>query len=160
NVSVGGVVTDTFTETFGFRSFSVDANNGFTLNGHYLDLHGVNRHQDRLNKGWVTSQADMLQDMNLMEEMGVTAIRTAHYPNAEAFYALCDSHGMVAWVEIPIVGTDSDSAGMPGTAGSTTDAFNINAKQQLQEMIRQHFNHPAIVFWSIANEINSTTQGH
>jgi beta-galactosidase len=159
SVSSGGVVTDTFTDTFGFRSFSLSASGGFTLNGSYLDLHGVNRHQDRLGKGWAITASDEANDMALMAEMGVNAIRSAHYQNSENFYKLCDSNGMATWAEIPIVGTDSDQPGMPSTAGDTADAFNINAKQQMKELIRQNYNRPSIFFWGQSNEISATTQG-
>lgn len=128
-------------QPLGFRWYSLDPNAGFFLNGHYLDLHGVNRHQDRLNKGWAISQADHDQDMRLIEEIGATAVRLAHYPHAQYFYSLADKNGMIVWAELPIVN---------GVGGA---AFAANARLQLIELIRQNYNHPAIVFWSLANEI-------
>ncbi|WP_323748216.1 glycoside hydrolase family 2 TIM barrel-domain containing protein, partial [Catenulispora rubra] len=73
-----GTITDAVTVPLGLRSFSLDANTGFTLNGAHTRLHGVNRHQDRLNMGWAVSPADHVQDFDLMDEMGVNALRTAH----------------------------------------------------------------------------------
>lgn len=133
---------DMVSQPLGIRFFSVDANNGFFLNGEYLDLHGVNRHQDRQDKGWAISKADHLEDFNLIKDMGATSIRLAHYEHAQYFYDLCDLNGMVVWAEIPIVDNIIDST-----------AFENNAKQYLIELIRQNYNHPSIMFWSVANEV-------
>jgi beta-galactosidase len=142
-VNRGGIVSDTATETFGFRSFNVNASSGFSLNGAYLDLRGPNRHQDRVNKGWAISKADQDEDMALVKEMGSTAIRLAHYQHAQYFYELCDRNGIVTWAEIPLVNNVN-----------TSTAFGDNAKQQLTELIRQSYNHPSIIFWSTSNELS------
>jgi beta-galactosidase len=140
-VGSGGTVTDVVSQPFGFRSFAVDPATGFSLNGHPLDLHGVNRHQDRLNLGWAITDREHDEDMALIVEMGATAIRLAHYQHAQHFYDLCDRMGLVVWAEIPLVNHVTAS-----------QAFTDNARQQLTELIRQSSNHPAIVFWSIGNE--------
>jgi beta-galactosidase len=137
-------VNDLVSQPVGFRSFSVDPDDGFFLNGRHLDLHGVNRHQDRLNKGWAISKADHEEDFNLIREMGATALRLAHYQHDQYFYDLADKYGMVVWAEIPLVNKITQST-----------AFYENTQQQLTELIRQNFNHPSICFWSIANEVTS-----
>jgi beta-galactosidase len=104
----------------------------------------VNRHQDRLNKGWAISKADHEEDFNLIREMGATALRLAHYQHDQYFYDLADKYGMVVWAEIPLVNKITQST-----------AFYENTQQQLTELIRQNFNHPSICFWSIANEVTS-----
>lgn len=140
-LSVGGATIDYVAQTFGFRSYGVDANSGFTLNGKYLDLHGVNRHQDRLNKGWAITNAEHDEDLGLIKELGATAIRLAHYQHAEHVYDLTDQIGLITWAEVPLVNTVTNSS-----------AFTNNAKQQLTELIRQNYNHPSIAFWSLSNE--------
>jgi beta-galactosidase len=137
----GSQLTDQVTQPLGVRSFAVDASTGFSLNGRALDLHGVNRHQDRLGMGWAITEREHDEDMALIREMGATAIRLAHYQHAEHFYDLADRTGMVVWAEIPLVNAITASA-----------AFTANARQQLTELIRQNYNHPAIVFWGIGNE--------
>jgi beta-galactosidase len=137
----GTRIADTVTQPLGLRSFSVDPNNGFSLNGQYVPLHGVNAHQDRLGQGWAVSAAQQTQDFDLMDEMGVNAYRTAHYQQSQHVYNLTDQRGYVVWTEIPMVNQVTDSA-----------AFRTNVKQQLSELIRQNYNHPSIVFWSIGNE--------
>ncbi|WP_394825581.1 glycoside hydrolase family 2 protein [Pendulispora albinea] len=136
-----GVIADSVTEPLGLRSFRLDPNAGFVLNGSRLPLHGVNRHQDRLDKGWAIGQAEHARDFDLMAEMGVNALRTAHYQQDQAVYDLADRHGFVVWAEIPLVDAITASA-----------EFRANAEQQLREMIRQDYNHPSIVFWGIGNE--------
>ena len=140
-VGQGETVTDVVAQPFGFRSFAVDPATGFSLNEHPYDLHGVNRHQDRIDMGWAITDREHDQDMALIAEMGVTAIRLAHYQHAQHFYDLCDRQGMVVWAEVPLVNNITDSP-----------AFSDNAHQQLTELVRQNYNHPSIVFWSIGNE--------
>jgi beta-galactosidase len=140
-VRSGGTPVDWVAQPLGFRSFTVDAARGFTLNGAYLDLHGVNRHQDRLNMGWALGKAQHDEDFALIREVGANTVRLAHYPHAEYVYDLTDRLGLVTWAEIPLVNAITDST-----------AFTNNAREQLLEMIRQHYNHPSIVFWGLANE--------
>jgi beta-galactosidase len=144
-VRVGETLVDWVSQPLGFRFFSVDASRGFLLNGVYLDLHGVNRHQDRLNLGWALGNAAHDEDFTLIREMGANAVRLAHYPHAEYVHDLTDRLGLVTWAEIPLVNAITDST-----------AFTNNAREQLVEMIRQHYNHPSIVFWGLANEERGT----
>jgi beta-galactosidase len=141
---VGGVVTDVVSVPFGFRFYAVDAAQGFSLNGQYLDLHGVNRHQDRLNMGWAITDTQHDEDMALIRELGATFIRLSHYEHAERFHDLADHAGIVLWAEIPIVNENAN-----------TTAFINNAVQQMTELIRQNFNHPSVLFWGIGNEQRS-----
>jgi beta-galactosidase len=134
-------ITDVVTEPLGLRSYAVDANTGFSLNGHHLDLHGVNLHQDRAGVGWAETDAQHTQDFELIDEIGATAVRMAHYQHDQKDYNLADEHGQVVWAELPLVNDTVASA-----------AFTANAEQQLRELIRQNYNHPSIVFWSIGNE--------
>jgi beta-galactosidase len=143
-VQAGSALTDWVASPLGFRYFSIDPAQGFSLNGKYLDLHGVNRHQDRLNKGWAITDKEHDQDMALIREMGATVIRLSHYQQAEHFHDLADRNGLVLWAEIPLVNSIGSSS-----------AFTANATQQLTELIRQNYNHPAIIFWGIGNEQRS-----
>jgi beta-galactosidase len=128
----------------GIRTFAIDPQKGFLLNGQPYDLRGVNRHQDRPDKGWAISEADHLQDMALIKEMGCTAVRLAHYQHSQFFYDLCDKEGIIAWAEVPVV----------DKLGNTNSDFTKNAQQQYVELIRQNFNHPSIAFWSAGNEVD------
>lgn len=137
-----GSVVDCVTQKYGIRSFSVDAEKGFFLNGKSYPLHGVSRHQDRLDKGWAITKEDHKQDMELIKEVGANTIRLAHYQHDQYFYDLCDEAGMVAWAEIPFI-----------SEFMNTPTAEFNTLSQMKELIIQNYNHPSIVCWGIANEI-------
>jgi len=138
----GEEVLDTVVVSYGYRSFRVDAETGFYLNGKSLPLHGVARHQDRKDKGWAISKADHEEDIALIKELGANTIRLAHYQHDQYFYDLCDKTGFVLWAEIPFI-----SQFIP-----TQEAYN-NTISQMTELVAQNYNHPAIMFWGISNEI-------
>lgn len=140
-VTAGGRERDVLQQRFGVRSFNIDPDKGFFLNGEYLDLHGVNRHQDRAGKGWAISEADEREDFALIEEIGATAIRVAHYQQSPLWYDLADERGLILWAEIPVVNE------VPADP-----VYLENARQQLRELIRQNYNRPAICFWGVGNE--------
>ncbi len=137
-----GRVTDRVEQMVGLRFFSVDPEKGFYLNGESYPLHGVNRHQDRLNKGWAIGLKEHQEDYALIAEMGCTTIRLAHYQHAQEFYDLCDRGGMVVWAELALV-----------DAINPRRAFAENCRGQLTELIKQNFNHPSIVVWGLENEL-------
>jgi beta-galactosidase len=143
-VSTGGQARDMIVQPLGFRSFRVDAEQGFFLNEKYLDLHGVNRHQDLLDRGWATSSDDDDRDFSLIAEIGATAVRLAHYQHNQHVYDLTDRLGFVVWAEIPNI--DSVNA---------TPAYLATTQKQLLELIRQNYNHPSIAFWSVGNELGA-----
>ena len=137
-------VTDALTQPLGLRTVALDAATGFSLNGAHLGLHGVNLHQDRAVEGWAISDADHTQDFDLIQEIGATTIRMAHYQHDQKDYDLADERGLVVWAEIPLVDSITNSA-----------AFTASTQDQLRELIRQNYNHPSIAFWSIGNEQNT-----
>jgi beta-galactosidase len=137
----GTAVADSVTVPLGLRSFNLDPSNGFFLNGKYLDLHGVNKHQDHKDKGWAIADSDTDADFAFIKEIGATAVRLAHYQHAQHTYDVTDRNGLVTWAETPVVNRIND-----------TPEFAANAEQQLIELIRQNYNHPSIVFWSVGNE--------
>lgn len=134
-------ILDEVSTRFGCRSFSIDPEEGFFLNGKSYPLHGVSRHQDRWEKGNALSKEDHEEDMNLICEMGANTIRLAHYQHTQYFYDLCDEKGMIVWAEIPYI-----SKHMPEGRENTIS--------QMQELIVQNYNHPSIVVWGLSNEIS------
>lgn len=139
---LGVAPLDTVCVTYGYRSFHVDPNTGFWLNGKNFPLHGVARHQDRLDKGWAQSKQDHEQDIALIKEVGANTIRLAHYQHDQYFYDLCDHTGFVLWAEIPFI-----SSFIPSKEAHD------NTLSQMKELVSQNYNHPAIFFWGISNEI-------
>ena len=137
----GGEAIDEVSARFGCRSFEIDPNNGFILNGVEYPLRGVSRHQDRWGVGNALLPEHHEEDIKLILEVGATTIRLAHYQHDQYFYDLCDEAGLVIWAEIPYI-----SKHMPTGRENTIS--------QMKELITQNYNHPCIVVWGLSNEIS------
>lgn len=146
-VESGGKRLDHVREKAGIRSFDISTT-GFRLNGQSYDLHGVNMHQDRADKGWAVSNANIRQDLDLIRELGATMVRFAHYQHAPFAYDYADQLGLIVWTEVPVNGTTSS-----GDSPSTS-SFRTNSQQELRELIRQNRNHPSIITWGLFNELD------
>ena len=136
-----GEVIDNVCNRFGCRSFKIDPENGFILNGEEYPLRGVSRHQDRWGVGNALLPEHHKEDIELICEVGATTIRLAHYQHDQYFYDLCDEKGLVIWAEIPYI-----SKHMPTGRENTIS--------QMKELISQNYNHPSIVVWGLSNEIS------
>ena len=139
----GDVGLDRVSARFGCRSFAIDPQKGFFLNGRSYPLHGVSRHQDRWGIGNALLPEHHREDMDLICEMGANTIRLAHYQHDQYFYDLCDERGMIVWAEIPYISRHMNGA-------------DENAVAQMKELITQNYNHPSIVVWGLSNEITMT----
>lgn len=136
----GETLVDEYASPLGFRWFEFDSQKGFFLNGKYLKLRGVNLHQDRFGYGPAVPDSLRVQDLRLFKKMGINFVRLAHYPHDPVMLHECDRLGILVWEEIPYVNTVG------------REKFIANCKNMLAEMIARDRNHPAIVFWGIANE--------
>ena len=136
-----GEVIDNVCTRFGCRSFEIDPNKGFILNGEAYPLRGVSRHQDRWGVGNALLPEHHEEDIDFIMEMGATTIRLAHYQHDQYFYDLCDEKGLVIWAEIPYI-----SKHMPTGRENTIS--------QMKELVAQNYNHPSIVVWGLSNEIS------
>ena len=137
----GDQVIDNVCTRFGCRTFKIDPDNGFILNGEEYPLRGVSRHQDRWGFGNALLPEHHEEDINLICEVGCTTIRLAHYQHDQYFYDLCDEKGIVIWAEIPYI-----SKHMPTARENTIS--------QMKELVVQNYNHPSIVVWGLSNEIS------
>ena len=133
-------ILDNVSTRFGCRTFKIDPELGFILNGEEYPLRGVSRHQDRWGVGNALLPEHHEEDMDLICEVGANTIRLAHYQHDQYFYDLCDEKGMVVWAEIPYISTH-----MPNGRENTIS--------QMKELIVQNYNHPSIVVWGLSNEI-------
>ena len=129
---------------FGCRSFSVDPQRGFLLNGRSYPLRGVSRHQDRKGAGCALTYEMHREDMEIAKEIGANTLRLAHYQHAQEFYDLCDEYGMIVWAEIPYITMHMKHA-------------RENTLSQMQELVVQNYNHPSIVCWGLSNEITAAS---
>ena len=137
----GDEVLDNVCSRFGCRSFRIDPENGFILNGEEYPLRGVSRHQDRWGIGNALLPEHHAEDIDLILEVGATTIRLAHYQHDQYFYDLCDEKGLVIWAEIPYI-----SKHLPGGRENTVS--------QMKELITQNYNHASIFVWGLSNEIS------
>ena len=135
-----GEEIDCVSTRFGCRTFEVDPEKGFILNGKEYPLRGVSRHQDRPDIGNALLPEHHKEDLDLILELGATTIRLAHYQHSQVFYDLCDEAGLVLWAEIPYI-----SKHMPTGYDNTIS--------QMKELVSQNYNHPSIVVWGLSNEI-------
>ena len=144
NLVEGKEILDNVAARFGCRSYEIDPDRGFILNGEEYPLRGVSRHQDRWGIGNALLPEHHKEDIELICEVGATTIRLAHYQHSQCFYDLCDEYGQILWAEIPYITTHMDN-GVENTVS------------QMKELIVQNYNHPSIVVWGLSNEINAGT---
>lgn len=140
---------DVVEQHFGIRTVEVTADNRFLLNGVAMKIQGVVRHQDWSGIGNALMIYNHEQDIQIMREMGVNAVRLAFGQHDPYFIEQCDRAGIMVWSEIPFVG--------PGKYRDKgfidSPEFKNNGKQQLLEMIHQLYNHPSVVMWGLFNEL-------
>jgi beta-galactosidase len=144
SVRLGTTVRDAEQDTFGIRVLDYDADNGLLVNGSSIRVRGVNKHQDRLGQGWVTTTANERQDFDLMAEMGANAIRTAHYQMSDFFYEQADKRGFLVWTELPNVNYTP--------TGDAFTAYRNNLEESARELLTQLHNRPSFAVLSVGNE--------
>jgi beta-galactosidase len=142
-VKVGGHVVDMVQERYGYRWFEFKEHGPFLLNGERILLRGTHRHEEW--SGWGNALPDSLhrREMTAIKEMGANFVRLAHYPQSPEVYRACDELGLLVWDELPWC-----------RGGVGGPVWKQNTRRMLDEMIRQNFNHPSIIIWSLGNEID------
>jgi beta-galactosidase len=138
----GEKLLDRTTNPLGFRWYHFDPQRGFFLNGKKLQLKGTNRHQDYQGLGSALTNDLHRRDMEIIKEMGANFVRLAHYPQDPAVLEAADRLGILIWEEIPVVNYITPDP-----------EFEANAHDMLRDMVRQHYNHPAVILWGIMNEV-------
>lgn len=146
---------DRLVQRYGIREMRFDPNEGFFLNGEHMRMNGVAMHQDYLGKAWAQSEEDWDTSFDLIMEIGANAVRFGHYPFPQYALDKADELGLVVWSETPL-GLRTHVRQCATTP--PTDEYVENAKQQLEEMIRQQYNHPSVGMWSIGNETSAGQQ--
>ena len=129
----------------GFRQITIRGGQ-LLINGNALKIRGVNRHEHDPYTARVMTEERMLQDLRLMKEANINAVRLAHYPNCPRWYELCDSLGMYVMDE-----ADCETHGLRGTLASTPDWADAFLDRAIR-MAERDKNHPSVIFWSLGNE--------
>jgi beta-galactosidase len=139
-----GRVVDVAEAPLGFRWFRFDGQKGFLLNGKRVQIQGVNWHQSYPGMGNALPNSRHWKDMTVIREMGVNFWRTSHYPHDPATLEASDRLGLMVWEELPV----NKEIGHP-------DEYVANVMQMAKEMIARDRNHPSVVLWGIAGEVNA-----
>ena len=132
----------------GFRKIELKGDQ-ILVNGKAVLFKGADRHEMDPDGGYVVSPERMLQDIQIMKQFNLNAVRTCHYPDDNLWYDLCDQYGIYVVAEANI-----ESHGMG--YGDKTLAKNPSYKkahlERNQRNVQRGFNHPSIIFWSLGNE--------
>ena len=144
-VSYGGEVIPV---KVGFRKVEI-VNSQVLVNGQPVLFKGVNRHELDPDGGYVVSRERMLQDIRIMKEFNINAIRTCHYPDDNYLYDLCDRYGLYVVAEANV---ESHGMGYAERTLATRQDFALAHLQRNQRNVQFNFNHPSVVIWSLGNE--------
>lgn len=168
-VMTGDEVVDTMDTEFGFRYFEFDTEKGFYLNGKAVKLNGVCLHHDQGALGSAAYDDAMYRQLTIMKDMGVNAVRTSHNPADEDFIDICNELGLLVieeafdgW-ELPKNGNSNDFSryfNAPLDAANTVlggDSSMTWAEFAVKNMVKRDRNDPAVILWSLGNEVQEGT---
>jgi beta-galactosidase len=120
---------------------------GFWLNGNRIKIRGLNRHQSYPYVGYAMPKRPQILDAHIMkQDLGLNAVRTAHYPQSKDFIEACDRLGLLVFTELP------------GWQHIGDQAWKDNALKQVEEMVLQYRNHPSIILWGV--RVNESVDDH
>ena len=143
-----GNVIETIQRPFGFRKVEIK-NAQVLLNGQPILIKGADRHELDPDGGYIVSVERMIEDIKIMKQLNMNAVRTCHYPDDPRWYDLCDEYGIYVCAE-----ANFESHGMGYKEARL--AQNPDYKQTIVERNvsnwKIHKNHPSVIFWSLGNE--------
>ncbi|TRZ42293.1 glycoside hydrolase family 2 TIM barrel-domain containing protein [Robertkochia solimangrovi] len=142
-----GITEDLYETPFGIRDFKFDAENGFLLNGKQVKIKGVCNHHDLGALGTAINIRALERQLEILKEMGVNGIRTAHNPPAPELLELCDRMGFIVMDEVFDMWKKGKSA---YDYHLYWDEWH---EKDLVDFIKRDRNHPSVFVWSIGNEI-------
>lgn len=136
------------TQRVGFRKVEIkDAR--FLVNGQPIYIKGVNRHEIDPDGGYVLSRERMIQDIRIMKQFNVNAVRTCHYPDDPIWYDLCDEYGIYLCAE---ANQEGHGFGYDDDSEAKKPQFAKQIMERNRHNVRTYRNHPSIVIWSMGNE--------
>lgn len=144
----GNKVSEVIPLKVGFRKIEMK-NAQILVNGQAVLFKGANRHELDPDGGYVISRERMIQDIQIMKQFNLNAVRTCHYPDDNQWYELCDEYGLYVVAEANV-----ESHGM-GYRENTLAKNPSYAKAHLernQRNVQRSYNHPSVIFWSLGNE--------
>ena len=140
--------TESTSVQMGFRDVEI-VDGQLLVNGQPVLIKGVNRHEMNPYKGYVVSEADMIQDILIMKQLNMNAVRTCHYPDDPLWYSLCDKYGLYVIDEANI---ESHGMGYGEKTLAKVPEFEAAHLERIRRMIQRDYNHPSVIIWSLGNE--------
>ncbi len=140
--------TEATSVMMGFRDVEI-AGGQLLVNGQPVLIKGVNRHEMNPYKGYVVSEADMIQDILIMKQLNVNAVRTCHYPDDPLWYSLCDRYGLYVIAEANI---ESHGMGYGEHTLAKDPEFEAAHLERVRRSVQRDFNHASVIIWSLGNE--------
>ncbi|HIZ01070.1 MAG TPA: DUF4981 domain-containing protein [Candidatus Bacteroides merdipullorum] len=119
------------------------------VNGQPVLFKGANRHEMDPDGGYVVSRQRMEQDIRLMKQFNINAVRTCHYPDDPYWYELCDRYGLYMVAEANL---ESHGMGYDDATLARRDDYRLAHMERNQRNVQRSFNHTSIIFWSLGNE--------
>ena len=144
----GKQVAEVVPQRVGFRKVEIK-NAQVLVNGQPVLFKGVNRHELDPVTGYVVSMDRMLEDIRVMKELNINAVRTCHYPNDPRWYELCDIYGIYMVAEANI---ESHGMGYGDKTLAKEPTYEKAHLERNESNIKIYKNHPSIIFWSVGNE--------
>jgi beta-galactosidase len=136
------------TSSFGFRTSEIK-DGKLLINGQYVLIKGVNRHEHDPYKGHVISHESMERDIALMKQMNINTVRTCHYPDDPYWYELCDKYGLYVWDE---ANCESHAQGYGDRSLAKDPQYKEMIWSRNRNMLERDKNHPSVIMWSMGNE--------
>ena len=136
------------TTSFGFRTVEIK-DGKLLVNGQYVLIKGVNRHEHDPYTGHVISRESMEEDVRLMKCMNINTVRTCHYPDDPYWYELCDKYGLYVWDE---ANCESHAQGYGEKSLAKDPQYRDMVWSRNRNMLERDKNHPSVIMWSLGNE--------
>ena len=143
-----GKTIEVITQNVGFRKVEIK-NAQLLVNGQPILIKGANRHEMDPATGYYVSRERMEQDVRIMKELNINAVRTCHYPDDSYWYYLCDKYGLYMVAEANV---ESHGMGYGDKTLAKDPTFALAHLQRNQRNVQRNFNHPSVIIWSLGNE--------
>ena len=148
--------TESTSIQFGFRDVCIK-DGQLLVNGQPVLIKGANRHEMNPYKGYIVSEADMIQDILIMKQLNMNAVRTCHYPDDPLWYSLCDRYGLYVVAEANI---ESHGMGYGDKTLAKDPEFEHAHLERIRRAVQRDRNHPSVIIWSLGNEAGNGPNFH
>lgn len=147
-IDAKGNVLEVIPQQVGFRKIEI-RDRRLWINGKAILIKGVNRHEADPQTGYYVTRERMEEDIRLMKELNINAVRMSHYPNDPYFYELCDRYGLYVVSEANI---ETHGMGFKERTLAKDPQFEKAHSERNERMVKTFKNHPSVIIWSLGNE--------